>query len=429
MDIKNRIQKDHNDLLQDKVAKQVSMSGRPRPMAMLDIRDFYYKLFPTVASPTYTEFLSSGEKKFNVDKIKDYLGKEWEEITSTRSFVFEDGVFKNHVILLAKDPGIIVSIPISYKGGNTKKSRSRFERTMELVTGDRYIHSEIEGKEPTTECISVYHPNLWDPMYNEDDILKLKEAFEQSVIEESGDASIGIISCEQGEYYVKNFSLAGKTPPFNHPDLHYGEGFNDFHNALMERVGNETKGLVLLHGDPGTGKTQYIRVLLKELANMNKSVLYAPPSLSASLTDPEMIEFISDWVIESEKDCILLIEDAEPLLEIRNGADGRTTGISNLLNMTDGLLNDILGLMVIATFNTELSKIDPALLRPQRLLARKMFKKMPEDRAAQLSKELGIELPVIEYPATLASFYAAGQNHNTLIHDLDEERKMIGFGR
>ena len=427
MDIQNRIQKDHNDLLQDKVAKQVSMSGRPRPIAMLDIRDFYYKLFPTVASPTYTEFLSSSGKMFSVEKIKEYLGNEWKEITSTRSFVFEDGVFKTHVILLAKDPGIIVSIPISYKSGNTKKSRSRFERTMEIVTGDRYIHSEIEGKDPTTECISVYHPNLWDPLYNEDDILKLKEAFEQSAIEESGEASIGIISCEQGEYYVKNFSLAGKTPPFNHPDLHYGEGFSDFHNSLLGRIGEQTKGLILLHGDPGTGKTQYIRVLLKELANMNKSVLYAPPSLSASLTDPEMIEFISDWVIESEKDCILLIEDAEPLLEVRNGLDGRTTGISNLLNMTDGLLNDILGLMVIATFNTELSKIDPALLRPQRLLARKMFKKVPEARAAKLAEALDMELPDIAYPASLASFYASKQNHNVLIHDLDEERRTIGF--
>ena len=100
--------------------------------------------------------------------------------------------------------------------------------------------------------------------------------------------------------------------------------------------------------------TQYIRVLLKELSKVHKSILYAPPSLSASLTDPAMIEFISDWVLGEERDCILLIEDAEPLLEIRGGSDGRSIGISNLLNMTDGLLNDILGLTVIATFNTPL---------------------------------------------------------------------------
>jgi hypothetical protein len=371
--------------------------------------------------------MSSSGKTFNVEKFRSNLGEEWQEIQTTRSYVLEDNMFKTHLLILAKDPGIILTIGISYKNGNTKKSRNRFERTLELVAGDRYITAEVDGKEPTTDSVTVYHPNTWDSAYSKEDILKVKEAFENSAIEESGEASIGIISCDQGEYYVKNFSLAGKTPNFTFPDLHYGEGFQEFHTSLMERVNTQTKGLVLLHGDPGTGKTQYIRVLLKELANMNKSVLYAPPSLSASLTEPEMIEFISDWVIESEKDCILLIEDAEPLLEVRNGLDGRTTGISNLLNMTDGLLNDILGLMVIATFNTELSKIDPALLRPQRLLARKMFKKMPKERATKLAEAISAELPNINYPATLAEFYAANQNHNVLIHDLEEERKIIGF--
>jgi hypothetical protein len=427
MDYTNRIQKAHAQLLQDTVAKQVSMSGRARPLGHLDIRDFYYKLYPSVANPTTTDFMSSSGKTFNVEKFRSNLGEEWQEIQTTRSYVLEDNMFKTHLLILAKDPGIILTIGISYKNGNAKKSRNRFERTLELVAGDRYITAEVDGKEPTTDSVTVYHPNTWDSAYSKEDILKVKEAFENSAIEESGEASIGIISCDQGEYYVKKFSLAGKTPNFTFPDLHYGEGFQEFHTSLMERVNTQTKGLVLLHGDPGTGKTQYIRVLLKELANMNKSVLYAPPSLSASLTEPEMIEFISDWVIESEKDCILLIEDAEPLLEVRNGLDGRTTGISNLLNMTDGLLNDILGLMVIATFNTELSKIDPALLRPQRLLARKMFKKVPEARAAKLAEALDMELPDIGYPASLASFYAAKQNHNVLIHDLDEERRIIGF--
>ena len=427
MEYTNRIQKAHAQLLQDNVAKQVSMSGRPRPMQMFDARDFYYKLFPEVANPTTTEFTSSSGKSFNVEILRTELGEEWKEITTSRSCILEDGIFKKHFVLLAKDPGMMLTIAISYKNRETKRSRNRYEKTVELVVGDRYLNTEIEGKDPSTDSITLYHPNLWDSSYNEEDVLKIKAAFEKAVIEESGEASIGIISCDQGEYYVKNFSLAGKTPPFTHPDLHYGEGFENFHKDLMNRIDTQTKGLVLLHGDPGTGKTQYIRVLLKELASMNKSVLYAPPSLSASLTEPEMIEFISDWVIESEKDCILLIEDAEPLLEARNGFDGRTTGISNLLNMTDGLLNDILGLMVIATFNTELAKIDPALLRPQRLLARKMFKKMPRERAEKLAETLESPLPDIKYPASLAEFYASKHNHNVLIHDLEEERKQIGF--
>jgi SpoVK/Ycf46/Vps4 family AAA+-type ATPase len=128
-----------------------------------------------------------------------------------------------------------------------------------------------------------------------------------------------------------------------------------------------------------------------------------------------------------ERDCILLIEDAEPLLEIRGSADGRSTGISNLLNMTDGLLNDILGLTVIATFNTQLSKIDPALLRPQRLIARKEFKKLPKTQLEKLATAIDVPLPDIKYPASLAEFYVVKNENEILIHDIQEEDNRIGF--
>jgi hypothetical protein len=187
-----------------------------------------------------------------------------------------------------------------------------------------------------------------------------------------------------------------------------------------------------MHGEPGTGKTQFIRQLLNSMIKMNKAVLYVPPSFSAQLLNPDMLNFITDWVHEQAdeegKDCVLLIEDAEPLLEIRHGADGRTTGISNLLNMTDGLLGDILGLTVMATFNTQLSKIDPALLRPQRLIARKEFGKMNDYAAEELAKMLNLTIPEdLIFPATLAEFYASATSNESLTHAINVQHNKIGF--
>jgi hypothetical protein len=98
--------------------------------------------------------------------------------------------------------------------------------------------------------------------------------------------------------------------------------------------------------------------------------------------------------------------------------------------MTDGLLNDILGLTVIATFNTEISKIDPAVLRPSRLIARKEFTKITELDAYELSRALEIPVPDdIEYPATLADFYTSKKAKNVLIHQVvDKKINRIGFG-
>jgi len=149
-----------------------------------------------------------------------------------------------------------------------------------------------------------------------------------------------------------------------------------------------------------------------------------------------MINFISDWIMGEQRDCILLIEDAEPLLESRSGgaADGRSTGISNLLNITDGILNDILGLMVIATFNIDIGKIDSALLRPGRLIARKEFKRMSELQTENLAAALGMEKPDIDlnkYPITLAEFYNNRKEKNILLHSYTNEaasRPQIGFG-
>lgn len=425
MKFEKRIVEEHVRLSNDPVATQVSSSGKPRNFG-IDIRNMYRSLFPNIPTPVYTDFMSSSNKSIDTQKFIDLLGDDWELISKTRTYISDDKRYKESSFIFAKDPGYLIFLAVSYKNEKTK-SKERSEKTIEVLVGSYYESFYVEGLVGTSTSITLYHPNYWDKNYNEKEAEKIAENFNKCIIPNSEGASIGIISSDQGEYYVKNFSLEGKTPEFLFPDLHYGDGFENFHSKLTERIDNTTKGLILLHGEPGTGKTQYIRVLLKELAKMNKAVLYAPPSLSASLTDPEMMEFISNWVIDNEKDCILLIEDAEPLLEARNGADGRTTGISNLLNMTDGLLNDILGLMVIATFNTELSKIDSALLRPQRLLARKEFKKMPEGRSAKLAEALNIEKPDINYPASLAEFYAAKQNHEVIIHDVDEEKRKIGF--
>jgi hypothetical protein len=201
-------------------------------------------------------------------------------------------------------------------------------------------------------------------------------------------------------------------------DIQYGYGFEKFHDELMKRFTNESQGLVLFHGIPGTGKTYYIRHLLKEMSEANKIVIYMPPNMVDYLVDPGFMTFLQQTVSEHSADgnfCVLLIEDAEPLLASRN-AETRIQGVTNLLNMTDGLLNDMLKLQIICTFNVELRQLDAALLRPGRLIARKEFKALGEIEANLLGQSLGIKHNFTA-PATLSEIYAMLKNKNTLIHD------------
>ncbi len=201
-------------------------------------------------------------------------------------------------------------------------------------------------------------------------------------------------------------------------DMHYGYGFEKFHNELMERFKKESRGLVLFHGAPGTGKTYYIRHLLRKMTSYNKVVIYMPPNMVEWLVDPKFMTFMSKEIARYSKQgffCVLLIEDAEPLLAVRHES-GRVQGISNLLNMTDGLLNDMLNLQIICTFNVKIKELDKALLRPGRLIARKEFRPMTVLDANRLGQQIGIKHHFTK-PATLAEVYSLDKNKNTLIHD------------
>ena len=55
-----------------------------------------------------------------------------------------------------------------------------------------------------------------------------------------------------------------------------------------------------------------------------------------------------------------------------------------LLNITDGVIADVLGIKLICTFNTSLAKIDKALLRKGRLSLKYEFKKLTKDKVANI---------------------------------------------
>jgi hypothetical protein len=120
-------------------------------------------------------------------------------------------------------------------------------------------------------------------------------------------------------------------------------------------------------------------------------------------------------------DSVLVIEDAEPALEKRN-AGGRSSAVSNVLNLTDGLLSDCLKISILATFNTSEKNIDSALTRKGRLLMNYKFDKLSKEKSQALLKKLGHNVEVKE-PMTLADIYFYGKNNN----NDGFKTKKIGF--
>jgi len=199
-------------------------------------------------------------------------------------------------------------------------------------------------------------------------------------------------------------------------DLHlnYNDDFMEIDQIIKTRLSKpKDKGIVLLHGLPGTGKTNYIRHLLTAI---NKKMIYLPPDLAFEIGSPGFLSFLTD-----NPDSILIIEDAENVVMKRTG--GSNGAISNLLNLCDGLLSDCLNIQVICSFNTDISKIDEALMRKGRMIADYEFKKLTVTKAQLLSDSLGFSKLITEEMSVSEIYNQNDKEFSTTEH------RLIGFAR
>jgi len=206
-------------------------------------------------------------------------------------------------------------------------------------------------------------------------------------------------------------SMEVTKPKLNIED-NYNDDFKEIHQTIFKRLSRKNdKGLILLHGTPGTGKTSYIRYLIY---SVKKNVIFLPPNMASAITNPDLISILID-----NPDSVFVIEDAENIIIDRERKEA--SPVSALLNVADGLLADCLNIQIICSFNTDISKIDSALMRKGRLIAKYEFKELDTNKAQQLSNKLGFKTE-INHPMTLASIY--NQDEKSF---QQKEKRTIGF--
>jgi len=279
----------------------------------------------------------------------------------------------------------------------------------EKVVDDKIYENEIEQKNKISELMIHFD---FDAL---DHVEKFVEDIKKIMYQPAVNKTFFIISSSSMGYELR----AANIKEFDvQLDLNYGDSFVEKYADIVNKLRNFKHGLFLFHGDSGTGKTTLIRKLVTDLAE-DKTIIYVPSYFMSDIANPELISFISKF-----RNSVLLLEDAESILTAPQ--DERTQAVTNILNISDGLLNDHMDMQIIATFNTgKKNVIDDALLRKGRLMVDYKFKKLTAKQATKLSKHIGQNKEYTE-PKSLAEIYEEKNSGKQLI-DNDVNTQKIGF--
>lgn len=240
----------------------------------------------------------------------------------------------------------------------------RNNETPIIITSNMFVYSyrgEITVLTNTSELPSVVKKSI-------------------SLYEENGNTP----SCEYATYNRDGFST--NTLLIKTVDLNVKENYNDDlpDDKIKEFLQAENEsGLLILHGKPGTGKTTYIRNLIRELND--KDFLILDSSVFDNITDSSFIQLLLEY-----KDCVVILEDCESMLADRTDGNNK---MASLLNLSDGILGDAFNLKFICTFNADINRIDQALLRKGRMKVKYEFKKLSKDKVKVLSDKYKLNIP------------------------------------
>ena len=247
------------------------------------------------------------------------------------------------------------------------------------------------------------------------DIEGLVKEFKPFLVKRENLNTISVMCSSSNGLYVKSVEL-----PKTEVDipLNYGTDFKAKHDLITKKLIEKRSGIYIFHGEPGTGKTTYI----KHLASLiDKRFIYISESISSSLDGPQLTSVLIDEQAESPSGLVLIIEDAEKLIKKRRNSDNNI--VSTILNMSDGILSNIFSTSIILTYNTlDDEDKDPAITRLGRLRWTHKFGALTQTDAQNKIDALGFKYKANK-EMTLAEIY--NLNEETGLEE-KEERK-IGF--
>lgn len=364
----------------------------------LSLIEYCFKNFTLIYHTHYQMFIEGLKNKINEKNFLDYIS------------------VKRKPTLYFKYRDYIITLNITDK--NSKESDGDDDYVPEILS----IRRSSKNKKNSTKYINknnskiflnVAFPSsqIFNPFDGDFSFLE-----EYKINDKDRNFVSVLIKNQYGEY---DFEPLDIKVPKTDLELNYGKNFSDdVYKKIVHKLKNNNKGLYMFHGEPGTGKSSFIKHLTTVV---KKEFIFVPTSfIERFISDPDIFA-----ILLRRKNCVLILEDAEKILISRDKEDNQF--ISTLLNISDGILSDILEASVVLTYNCDEAKIDKALKRKGRTMIDYKFNKLSLDDAKRLAEHLKIDADKIKEPMTLSEIYNMEDENKFYEEKEDDKKRIIGF--
>lgn len=210
----------------------------------------------------------------------------------------------------------------------------------------------------------------------------------QNIIEELNDCVLDYCEDDSNKLNTIGLSINGlEIEPINlkedsdNIDLFYSTRTFKRVEKAIKGIKKADKGLTILYGERGMGKTSIINYMASKL---DRIVIFVPSNMiEHTINNPEFRKFIKKY----EKP-ILVLDDCEIFLG--DAYIKSTPFVNNVLQMVDGFLSDTMNVNIVAILNVEdEDEIDHSLLECNNLIEVVEFEPLLEEEANDLAKHLG----------------------------------------
>jgi AAA+ ATPase superfamily predicted ATPase len=211
----------------------------------------------------------------------------------------------------------------------------------------------------------------------------------QSIIEELNDCLVDF--CEEETNNLNTIALSTQSgleiepieldDDFENFDHYYSSNTGKSVEKLIKKIKKSNKGLSVLYGERGTGKTSVINYIASKL---DRIVIFIPNNLiEHTINNPDFRKFIKKF-----QKPVIVLDDCELTLSDYYNRTNITT--NNILQMVDGFLSDTMEVNIICIFNTDdEDDIDEALLDCNSLIDVIEFEYLSGEESEELSKVVG----------------------------------------